>query len=312
MKEATSPAVQRLTWIRWSCTTALGLSLWCATAALAFDAQGHRGARGLAPENTLAAFDRALSIGVTTLELDVVLSAEGVPVISHDTTPNPDLTRDAGGRWLQARGQPFNRLTLAEIAEWDVGRINPASRYARDFAEQTARDGQRIPTLAALFQRVRQLGAQQVRFNIELKIHPGRPDESPSPDTFVRAVLQVVNQARAEATAQRRPVSVCGSLNGLACSNDAAAWSTRVISFVDCNGNGTLDAPVAAPACSDRLLFDIENGSPGVTTAVNGFNNNRFGFNTQGFLLNPTTGTIRFCDGRGATAARAWVAACRQ
>ena len=138
MKEATSPAVQRLTWIRWSCTTALGLSLWCATAALAFDAQGHRGARGLAPENTLAAFDRALSIGVTTLELDVVLSAEGVPVISHDTTPNPDLTRDAGGRWLQARGQPFNRLTLAEIAEWDVGRINPSTRYARDFAEQVA------------------------------------------------------------------------------------------------------------------------------------------------------------------------------
>lgn len=121
------------------------------------------------------------------------------------------------------------------------------------------------------------------------------------------AVLQVVNQARAEATAQRRPVTVCGSLNGQACSNNAAAWSTRVISFVDCNGNGTLDAAVAAPACSDRLLSDIENGSPGVTTAIRGFNNNRFGFNTQGFLLNPATGTIRFCDARGATAARAWV-----
>lgn len=121
------------------------------------------------------------------------------------------------------------------------------------------------------------------------------------------AVLQVANQARAEATAQRRPVSVCGSLNGTACSNDAAAWSTRVISFIDCNGNGTLDAPVAAPACSDRLLSDIENGSPGVTTAVSGFNNNRFGFNTQGFLLNPVRGTIRFCDGRGATFGRAWV-----
>ena len=149
-KKHLNPPVQRLNLeFAGAATTALGLSLWCATAALAFDAQGHRGARGLAPENTLAAFDRALSIGVTTLELDVVLSAEGVPVISHDTTPNPDLTRDAGGRWLQARGQPFNRLTLAEIAEWDVGRINPASRYARDFAEQTARDGQRIPTLAA-------------------------------------------------------------------------------------------------------------------------------------------------------------------
>lgn len=192
MNEHPPQGVQRLTWIRWSCTTALGLSLWCAGAALAFDAQGHRGARGLAPENTLAAFERALAIGVTTLELDVVLSAEGVPVISHDTTANPDLTRDADGRWLQARGQPFNRLSLAEIAAWDVGRINPASRYARDFAEQEAQDGQRIPTLAALFERVRQLGAHHVRFNIELKIHPGRPDDSPAPDTFVRAVLEVI------------------------------------------------------------------------------------------------------------------------
>jgi glycerophosphoryl diester phosphodiesterase len=192
MTELPPLGVQRLTWIRWSCTTALGLSLWCAGAALAFDAQGHRGARGLAPENTLAAFERALSIGVTTLELDVVLSAEGVPVISHDSTPNPDLTRDAAGRWLQARGQPFNRLPLAEITAWDVGRINPASRYARDFAEQVAQDGQRIPTLAALFERVRQLGAHHVRFNIELKIHPGRPDDSPTPDTFVRAVLEVI------------------------------------------------------------------------------------------------------------------------
>lgn len=192
MSEHTPMGVQRLTWIRWSCTTALGLSLWCAGAALAFDVQGHRGARGLAPENTMAAFERALAVGVTTLELDVVLSAEGVPVISHDTAPNPDITRDAEGRWLQARGQPFHRLTLAEIDAWDVGRINPSSRYARDFAEQVAQDGLRIPTLASLFERSRQLGARHVRFNIELKIHPGKPDESPSPDTFVRAVLKVI------------------------------------------------------------------------------------------------------------------------
>lgn len=185
-------SVQRLTWLRWSCTTAVGLSLWCASAALAFDLQGHRGARGLAPENTIAGFERALAIGVSTLELDVVLSAEGVPLISHDTTPNPDITRDASGRWLQARGPSFNRLALADIAAWDVGRINPATRYARDFGQQVARDGQGIPTLAALFERVHQLGAQHVRFNIELKIHPGRPDESPTPETFVRAVLDVI------------------------------------------------------------------------------------------------------------------------
>ncbi|MGE0097716.1 MAG: glycerophosphodiester phosphodiesterase [Hydrogenophaga sp.] len=192
MTETSPPGVQRLTWIRWSCTTALGLSLWCAGAALAFDVQGHRGARGLAPENTIVGFERALAIGVSTLELDVVLSADGVPVISHDTTANPDITRDARGQWLQARSQPFHRLPLAEFAGWDVGRINPASRYARDFPQQVARDGQGIPTLAALFDRVRQIGARHVRFNIELKLRPDRPDESPDPQSFVRAVLDVI------------------------------------------------------------------------------------------------------------------------
>ena len=196
MTDNTSQGVQRLTWIRWSCTTALGLSLWCATAALAFDVQGHRGARGLAPENTLAGFERALAIGVTTLELDVVLSADGVPLISHDATPNPDITRDASGRWLQARGKPFHQLTLAEIAAWDVGRINPASGYARNFSDQVASDGQHIPTLAALFDRVNHLQAHHVRFNIELKVHPKRPNESPDPDTFVRAVLEVIKAHR--------------------------------------------------------------------------------------------------------------------
>lgn len=186
-------AVQRLSWLRWSCTTALGLSVWCAGAALAFDAQGHRGARGLAPENTLAGIEQALSIGVTTLEFDVVLSAEGVPVVSHDTAPNPDITRDATGKWLQARGKPFNQMSLDEIASFDVGRINPSSRYARDFANQAPVDGERIPTLAAVFERIKRLGAGHVRFNIELKLNPKRPDESPEPDAFVRAVTAVIN-----------------------------------------------------------------------------------------------------------------------
>ena len=131
-------------------------------------------------------------------------------------------------------------------------------------------------------------------------------------DARSTAVLQLINQARAEATAQRRTVVVCGSLNGLACSNDAAAWSTRVISFIDCNSDGAVSAPVAAPACSDRILSDIENGSRGVTTAIAGFSaQSQFAFNSQGFLTpSPAAGvlaggTVRFCDSRGATSARA-------
>ena len=68
--------------------------------ALALDLQGHRGARGLAPENTLPAFATALSLGVTTLELDTGITKDGVVVIAHDPTLNPDITRDKNGACL--------------------------------------------------------------------------------------------------------------------------------------------------------------------------------------------------------------------
>jgi len=69
--------------------------------AQAFDSQGHRGVRGLAPENTLPAFDTALRIGVTTLELDLAMTKDDVLVVSHDRRLNPDHTRGGelqGGR----------------------------------------------------------------------------------------------------------------------------------------------------------------------------------------------------------------------
>ena len=180
---------------------AVGLVLWLVLVPVsAFDLQGHRGARGLAPENTLTGFEAALFIGVTTLELDIAISADGVPVVHHDQTLNPDITRDASGRWLQARSQAIHSHTVAELQTWDVGRINPASRYALDFAEQVPQDGERIPTLAALFERVRALGAHGVRFNIETKLQPGSAVPQAKPEVFVRAILDVV---RAHGMAQR-------------------------------------------------------------------------------------------------------------
>ncbi len=64
----------------------------------AFDLEGHRGTRGLAPENTLAAFRRALQIGVNTLETDMAVTSDGVIVISHEPFLNPDLVRGPDGR----------------------------------------------------------------------------------------------------------------------------------------------------------------------------------------------------------------------
>jgi glycerophosphoryl diester phosphodiesterase len=192
------PLARRL---RFRLRPALGVALLLAWGqAAAFDLQGHRGARGLAPENTLTGFEQALAVGVTTLELDVVISADGVPVISHDPVLNPDITRDASGLWLRERNQPIHQLTAVELRAWDVGRINPASRYALDFPDQVPRDGERIPTLAALFERVRALGADTVRFNIETKLQPGSSVPSATPEAFVRAIVEVV---RAHGMAQR-------------------------------------------------------------------------------------------------------------
>ena len=176
--------------------------VWLLLAALAasaplqaFDLQGHRGTRGLAPENTLAAFERALEIGVTTLEMDAAITADGIVVISHDPALNPAITRDAQGRWLQARGPLIKSTTLAELQTFDVGRIDPSSAYGRQFPAQRARDGERLPTLAAVFARVKELGADSVRFDIETKVFPTRPEETLAPEAFVRTLLAVIREA---------------------------------------------------------------------------------------------------------------------
>ena len=80
--------------------------------AVAFDLQGHRGARGLAPENTLAAFRLALALGVTTLETDLAVTKDGVVVLGHDPRLNPDLVRGPDGQWIAAPG-PARKVAAA-------------------------------------------------------------------------------------------------------------------------------------------------------------------------------------------------------
>jgi glycerophosphoryl diester phosphodiesterase len=161
----------------------------------AFDLQGHRGARGHAPENTLPGFERALAIGVDTLELDVGVTRDGVVVIHHDRRLNPDLARDAHGKWITAPGPTIHSLTYAELERYDVGRIRPGSEYARQFAHQQPIDGTRIPRLAELFELVK---SSEVRFNIETKLSSDAPDETLPPEPFARALLAEVRKAGVE------------------------------------------------------------------------------------------------------------------
>ncbi len=159
---------------------------------LAFDLEGHRGTRGLAPENTLAAFHRAIEIGVTTIETDMAVTKDNVIVISHDPLLNPDIVRGHDGRWLASQGPPIRTLTLAELRRYDIGRLNPASQYARQFPEQRAVDGERFPQLSELFD----LGkGELLRFNIETKITPESGADTPDPATFAKLVVAAVRAA---------------------------------------------------------------------------------------------------------------------
>ena len=174
----------------WACCLVLAAPL-----AAAFDLQGHRGARGLAPENTLAGFARALAIGVTTLETDIAITCDDVLVISHDPALNPEITRGPDGTFLAARGPVIRTLSFDELQRYDVGRLNPALSYARSYPDQQPVDGARIPRLADLFTLVERVGSPPVRLALEIKTTPFNPDETVAPEPFARALVAAVRAA---------------------------------------------------------------------------------------------------------------------
>ena len=158
------------------------------------DLQGHRGARGLFPENTLEGFAATLAIGVDTVELDVALTADGVAVVTHDAVLNPDLTRRPEGAWLTAPGPAVRALTLDAVRRYDVGRLRPGGRYGRQFPRQQPRDGARIPTLAEVLALLLPAG---VRVEAELKTSIDRPELTASPAEAAEAVVAAAAAAGA-------------------------------------------------------------------------------------------------------------------
>jgi glycerophosphoryl diester phosphodiesterase len=153
---------------------------------------GHRGARGLFPENTIEGFRQCLDLGVWSFELDVGMTADGVVVVHHDLALNPAITRDAGGQWLNGAGPLIHQLTLDALRTYDVGRIRPSTLYRILNRSQKGRDGARIPTLEDV------LGlSAEATFIIELKTDPRHPDWTSDPVMLAQAVLAVVDKAGA-------------------------------------------------------------------------------------------------------------------
>ena len=158
----------------------------------AFDLQGHRGARGLFPENTLEGFIATCALGVDSLELDVAITADGVAVVSHDALLHGDLTRDADGAWLSDTGPVIRHLTFAETQRFDVGRLRPGSRTATLFPAQVPHDGARMPTLEAVFR-----ATPGVRIDAEIKTLPDRPAVTVAPAVMADAIVAAAAAAGA-------------------------------------------------------------------------------------------------------------------
>ena len=171
------------------------LAAFGALTAHAFDLQGHRGARGLAPENTLPAAQKALDLGVDTIECDMAITKDGVVVVHHDLRLNPNTTRGPDGQWLDQPGPAINELTFAELQQYDVGRLKPGTDYAKGFPEQKPTDGTRIPRLSDLFDLVKQSGNAKIGFDCETKVSPLERAATLPPEEFARRTVAEIRKA---------------------------------------------------------------------------------------------------------------------
>jgi glycerophosphoryl diester phosphodiesterase len=164
-----------------------------------FDVQGHRGARGLAPENAIPAFRRALELGVTTLELDTVVSADSQVVVSHDPVMSAVFCAHPDGRPV-APGDDvvIFDLPYAEVARFDCG-SRPNPRFPDQALEPVAKPLLRdVIRFAEGWARTH---GRAVFYNVETKSRPeGDGRLHPPPDVFVDLIWGVVE---AEGVAER-------------------------------------------------------------------------------------------------------------
>jgi glycerophosphoryl diester phosphodiesterase len=156
---------------------------------------GHRGAAGLAPENTLSAVEKALKIGVDGFEIDVLMTADRELVVHHDYRLTPDIARKPDGEWLERGARPVVKdLTLAELKTYDVGRLRPYSPYTVRYPEQQPADGERIPTLREVISLLNSRADEKTQLWVEIKTSPTKPELTPPPEVVADAVVRILRR----------------------------------------------------------------------------------------------------------------------
>jgi glycerophosphoryl diester phosphodiesterase len=147
------------------------------------EVHGHRGARTLRPENTLAGFEYAIAAGVDAIEMDAAVTRDNVVVVSHDPVIEGPLCIRPGGEGNPPRAV-IRESSFEQVQQWDCGSVRHP-----DFPHQMTVPGARVPALDEVFRL-----AGTFRFNVELKSFPERPDLAPAPAEFVRLVLELIRK----------------------------------------------------------------------------------------------------------------------
>ncbi|WP_246256800.1 glycerophosphodiester phosphodiesterase family protein [Amycolatopsis anabasis] len=160
-----------------------------------FDIQAHRGGIGLTVESTLASFETALELGVTTLELDLQITADGREVITHDRKTTPAKCRDTapatpGDPAFPYVGKYVKDLTFAQVRTLDCGSLRQPN-----FPNQQLSPGAKMPTLAEVFDLARRHRAWGIRFNIETKVEAAAPRETAPREWFVHRAAHEINRS---------------------------------------------------------------------------------------------------------------------
>ena len=161
-----------------------------------FDKQGHRGSRGLMPENTIPAMYKAIDLGVTTLEMDVVISRDKQVVVSHDPYFNADITTPPeGGQLTKKEGSSrlLYSMDYDSIKRYDVG-LKPHPNFPRQQKIAVHK-----PLLSELIRAseayAKDKGVASLWYNIETKSNPsGDGTKHPAPEEFVDLLVDVIQK----------------------------------------------------------------------------------------------------------------------
>ena len=156
---------------------------------------GHRGARGVFPENSIEGFEFALSTGIGLIELDVLLTKDEVPVITHNHRLSGSMFRGPDGRFLDGEEPKVASLRMEEIEQFDIGRLNGNTAYGQRFPDQIQMDGVRVPKLVDLFQLISQPKYQSANLMLEIKSDPDLVAEDAARERIVTVVIDQVRKA---------------------------------------------------------------------------------------------------------------------